>query len=74
MKRATYKDIDFTMTKTGYGQYTLSAVVEGRTIKLHSTDSEMYDYLDDEEDEIKHNDALEAAWRAVDNYIMCESV
>lgn len=44
---------EYTMTKSGYGQYTLNG--------YHCTNSIIWDWCDDDEDESKNLEALNAA-------------
>lgn len=48
-----YNGVEYTMIQTGYGQYTLNG--------YHCTDSEIFDWCDDEENEEKHMQALRDA-------------
>lgn len=57
-KTWTYLGVTYTMEMTGYGQYKLNG--------FHCTDSGIWDWCDDEENELKHLEALEAAKRFVD--------
>jgi len=41
----------------GYGQYYITAIYKGKQIKVHTTDSEAWDYIDDDSDMEKHNEA-----------------
>jgi hypothetical protein len=51
MKTATFNRVNMTMSRaSGYGQYTISATYRGKQIKAHTTDSEAWDYLDDDSD------------------------
>lgn len=48
--------------KSGYGQYQLSAFYRGKSVKAHTTDSEMYDWLEDESNRVKHQEAKQRAY------------
>lgn len=50
-------------SRTGYGQYVLS----GLGISVHCTDSEIWDWCDDDENEDKHLAAKESAYRLLVN-------
>lgn len=45
----------------GYGQYIVTADVNGMEVKAHTTDSEIYDWLHDDMNEEKHEQAKESA-------------
>lgn len=58
MKKGKFRNVAFTMTRgNGYGQYIIQATYRGQQVKVHTTDSEAWDYLDDESNKEKHNDA-----------------
>lgn len=65
MKRGVFNRVYFTMTSLGRGQYRIEAEYKGRHVSAHSTDSEAYDYLDDESDREKHMDALRHCYRKI---------
>lgn len=46
----------------GYGQYTVSANYKGKDIKVHTTDSECFDWLEDTSNKRKHEDAKRVAY------------
>lgn len=57
---ATYRNIEFNMARgNGYGQYYIHANYKGKDIKAHTTDSEAWDYLDDDSNKEKHREALQ---------------
>lgn len=63
---ATFRKIKLQMSrKTGYGQYEISAQYRGKSIKVHSTDSEAYDWLNDEVNKKKHQQAKRACYSAI---------
>ena len=47
---------------SGYGQYYVTAVVNGESIKAHTTNSEAFDWFYDDSDEEKHIDARSYVW------------
>lgn len=61
---AKFRKVEFTMErKNGYGQYKIIAEnYKGKSIVAHTTDSEAWDWLEDEgntkEEKEKHRDAL----------------
>ena len=52
-KNWSYNGNDYEMVKTGYGQYMLNG--------YHCSDSEIWDWCDDDSNEEKHMEALRAA-------------
>lgn len=55
---ATFRKVKFEMARgNGYGQYYILATYKGKAIKVHTTDSEAWDYLNDDSNKEKHNDA-----------------
>ena len=49
----------------GYGQYTIKAAYKGKDIEVHSTDSETYDWLNDNSNKSKHSQAKRACYCAI---------
>ena len=47
----------------GYGQYFISGVVEGVEVKVRDTNSECFDWIDDDSNIEKHIEAKEYAHR-----------
>lgn len=63
---ATFRKVNLEITKTsGYGQYIVSATYRGKDIKVHTTDSEIFDWLDDDGNKEKHQNAKRAAYGLV---------
>lgn len=50
---------------SGYGQYTIKATYKGKAIEAHSTNSEAYDWLNDNGNKEKHQDAKRACYMAI---------
>lgn len=65
MKCGRFNKVSFTMTSLGRGQYRIEAEYKGRYVATHSTDSEAYDYLDDDSDPQMHKDALRHCYRKI---------
>lgn len=63
MKTFEFNNEAIAIEKTGYGQYVLS----GLGISVHCTDSEIWDWCDDDENEDKHLAAKESAYRLLVN-------
>ena len=55
--------IEIEIEKTGYGQY----IIRGGKVAVHCTDSEIWDWCDDEENPTKMKEAQRAAFRAIVN-------
>lgn len=51
----------------GYGQYQIIANYKGRHIKVHTTNSECYDWLDDDSNKEKHREAKRYAYLKIRN-------
>ena len=64
-KMTTFRKIELEMSSLGRGQYQIIAQYKGRNIKVHSTDSETYDWLNDDSDKAKHADAKRCAYGAI---------
>ena len=55
---ATFRKVNFEMRKgNGYGQYVIEARYRGQNIKVRPTDSEAWDWINDDSNKEKHNDA-----------------
>jgi hypothetical protein len=55
----TYYGVEFSMRHGyGYGRYIIEADYKGKHIEVETTDSEAYDWLDDDSNKEKHRDAL----------------
>ena len=60
---ATFRKVDLSIEKTnGYRQYIISATYKGKNIRVHTTDSECYDWLDDDSNKVKHQEAKRHAY------------
>jgi hypothetical protein len=58
MKTNSFRKVNFEMVRgNGYGQYVIIATYRGKKIKVHTTDSETWDWIDDDSNKEKHNDA-----------------
>jgi len=49
----------------GYGQYYILANYKGKKIEVHTTNSECFDYLNDDSNKQKHQEAKQYAYRMV---------
>lgn len=51
----SFRKIKFTMERgNGYGQYIIRGSYKGKEIKAHTTDSEAWDWLNDDSDKERH--------------------
>lgn len=63
---ATFRKINLEIEKaSGYGQYYITALYRGKEIKVHTTDSECYDWLNDDSNKKKHLEAKRHAYYKV---------
>ena len=66
MKMGKFRRVAFTMERTHmYGHYYIFATYKGKKIKVLTTDSETWDFLDDESDKERHQDARRACYYAI---------
>jgi hypothetical protein len=57
-KYGTYRKVIFSIERThGYGRYLIRSFYRGTNIKVETTDSESWDWLDDTSNKQKHNAA-----------------
>jgi len=55
---ASFRKVEFTMSRVnGYGQYNIIGKYRGKNITVHTTNSEAWDYLDDDSNKVKQMDA-----------------
>lgn len=55
---AKFRKVEFEMYRcNGYGQYIIKANYKGKDVVAHTTDSEAWDYLNDDSNKKKHGDA-----------------
>ena len=69
---ATFRKVKLSIGKlSGYGQYEVSAKYRGKQIYAHTTDSECYDWLNDDSNKYQHQQAKKHAYgKIVDAYNM----
>ena len=67
---ATFRKVNLSIEKTnGYGQYIISATYKGKDLRVHTTDSECYDWLDDDSNKEKHQEAKRhACFKIIEAY------
>lgn len=65
-KRVLYRGVEMRMERGRYyGHYILSAWYKGKTIKASTYDSEIFDWLDDDEVPRKHEEAKAMAFELI---------
>jgi len=50
---------------SGYGQYIITATYRGKQVKAHTTDSECYDWLNDDSNKELHQEAKKHAYHKI---------
>ena len=56
---ATFRKVEFNMIRgIGYGQYYIVSRYNGVDLKVHTTDSEAWDYINNDSNKEKHMEAL----------------
>lgn len=66
MKTGKFRNVVFTIEHTHmYGHYHIRATYKGMNIKVLTTDSEIWDFLDDDSDKEKHQDARRSCYYAI---------
>jgi hypothetical protein len=59
----TFRKVKLEITRgIGYGQYIISATYRGKQVKAHTTDSECYDWLNDDSNKELHQEAKKHAY------------
>lgn len=61
-KHFTFNGVDVTITNTGYGQYTISGEIDGKSYNAHTTDSVLVDDCDNEDEPDKMYEAQQRAY------------
>lgn len=63
---ATFRKVNLEIRRgNGYGQYIVSAIYRGKEIEVRTTDSECFDWLNDDSNKEKHQEAKRCAYNAV---------
>jgi hypothetical protein len=70
---AKFRKVELSISRgNGYGQYCITANYRGKQIKVHTTNSECYDWLNDDTNKEMHLEAKQYAYRnivkAYENY------
>ena len=58
MKKGTYRNVIFFIEMISYGYYVISSDYKGKRVKVETHDSTLYDWVDDDSNKEKHQDAL----------------
>lgn len=62
----TFRKVNLEISKkNGYGQYEITATYKGKDIKVHTTNSECYDWLNDDSNTEKHQEAKRFAYNSI---------
>ena len=65
---ANFRKLNLEISRgNGYGQYYVSCVYKGKNIKVHTTNSECFDYLEDDSNKVKHLEAKQYAYNLIVN-------
>jgi len=65
---AKFRKVEFDMCRgNGYGQYYITAKYKGKYIKVHTTNSEAYDWYNDDSNKEMHKDALRYCYSKIVN-------
>jgi len=69
---ATFRNIDLMIRKTSiYGRYVINAKYKGRDVIVYTTDSECFDWLNDDSNKEKHLQAKRHTYsKVVEQYKM----
>lgn len=63
-----FRKVELNISRAGgYGQYYLYANYKGKQIKVHTTNSECFDWLNDNSNKKKHLEAKRYAYRTIVN-------
>ena len=63
---ATFRRVNLAIRRgNGYGQYIISATYKGKEVKVRTTNSECFDWLNDDGDKARHQDAKRYAYNAI---------
>jgi hypothetical protein len=62
-KKGTFNRVKFDIVKSnGYGQYDIITRYRGKDMKVHTTDSTLYDWIADDSDKAKQHEALKGCY------------
>lgn len=68
MKTSKFNQVSMTMSRaSGYGHYVITATYRGKQLQAHTTDSEAWDYLDDDSDKERHRQAKKHCYNKILN-------
>lgn len=62
----TFRKVELSISRgKGYGQYYIHGKYRGKQITVHTTDSECFDWLDDDSNKEKHQEAKRHAYEKI---------
>jgi hypothetical protein len=65
---AKFRKVELAISRAnGYGQYYITANYKGKKIKAYTTDSECFDWLNDDSNKEKHQEAKQHAYFMIVN-------
>lgn len=63
---ASFNKVKFNMIRgNGYGQYYITSRYKGVDIKVHTTNSDAWDWVNDDSNKEKHRDALKYCYNKI---------
>ena len=68
MRHGRYRNLEFTVQRSNtYGQYIIRALYKGLVITVRTTDSQIWDWVDDDSNSTKWKNANRAAYTLIIN-------
>jgi hypothetical protein len=64
---AKFRKVELSISRANGGQYYLTANYKGKQIKVHTTNSECFDWLNDDSNKEKHLEAKQYAYKTIVN-------
>lgn len=62
----TFNKVKLTIDRAiGYGQYIITAIYKGKEIKARTTNSQCFDWLEDDSNKAKHKEAKRYAYKKI---------
>lgn len=66
MKTGTFRKVKFEISRmSGYGHYLITATYKGKEVKAVTTDSEAWDWIDDDSNKYMHDLARKHCYYAI---------
>lgn len=64
----TFRKVKLEISRAnGYGQYYITAFYKNKNVKVHTTNSECFDWLNDDSNKEKHQEAKRYAYNSIVN-------